>query len=266
MDHGEYIRDVEGSAVAVLMIHGIAGTPAHFRDLLPVIPENWTVHNILLDGHGKKVEDFGKTSMKKWKAQANAAVTELLSGHDKLLIVAHSMGTLFAIQAAIDHPDRIPALFLLAAPMRPWVRFSTMLTCLRVSRGDIREDDAPAHAMKNATCIQLDRRLWKYISWMPRMIELLVEIRRVRKLLPPADSAYPHLSVEGGRTGVRPVLPGPGKAQHHSHHPTVQLRSFRLRRRGHKAAANPACSADRYIIIAVGTKERSATSFTILVK
>lgn len=184
MDHREYIRDVEGSSVAVLMIHGIAGTPAHFRDLLPVIPENWTVHNILLDGHGKKVEDFGKTSMKKWKAQAKAAVDALLAKHEKLLIVAHSMGTLFAIQAAIDHPDRIPALFLLAAPMRPWVRFSTMLTCLRVSRGDIREDDAPANAMKNATCIQLDRRLWKYISWAPRMIELLVEIRRVRKLLP----------------------------------------------------------------------------------
>ena len=184
MDHREYIRDVEGSPVAVLMIHGIAGTPAHFRDLIPVIPENWTVHNILLDGHGKRVEDFGKTSMKKWKAQANAAVKELLSKHEKLLIVAHSMGTLFAIQAAIDHPDRIPALFLLAAPMRPWVRFSTVQASFRISGGRLRKDDTAAYNMINGTSIQLDQGFWKYIPWMPRMAELLVEIRRVRKQLP----------------------------------------------------------------------------------
>ena len=41
MDHKEYVRIVEGSKNAVLMIHGIAGSPAHFRELLPVVPENW---------------------------------------------------------------------------------------------------------------------------------------------------------------------------------------------------------------------------------
>lgn len=35
MDHNPYIRDIPGSPVAVLMIHGIAGTPAHFRICCP---------------------------------------------------------------------------------------------------------------------------------------------------------------------------------------------------------------------------------------
>ena len=70
MDHSEYIR-VNSSETAVLMIHGIAGTPAHFRELIPVIPEDWAVYNILLDGHGKNVEDFGRSSMQKWKDQYN---------------------------------------------------------------------------------------------------------------------------------------------------------------------------------------------------
>ena len=183
MDHAEYIRVVDGSQMAVLMIHGIAGTPAHFRQLIPVIPEEWSVYNILLDGHGKNAEDFGRSSMNKWKAQTNAMLQTLLHRHEQVLIVAHSMGTLFAIQAAIDHPDRIPALFLLAAPMCPWVRFSTILTCLRVTRGDIRPGDTAALAMHDATSIQLDRRLWKYLSWVPRLLELLAEIRRVRRLL-----------------------------------------------------------------------------------
>ncbi len=183
MDHREYIRDTD-SKVAVLMIHGIAGTPAHFRDLIPVIPEHIALHNILLDGHGKQVSDFGATSMKKWKAQVSAKLEELFEKYETVILVAHSMGTLFAIQAAIDYPEKIPLLFLLAVPVRPWVRFSTMLTCLRVVGGKLREDDAAAWAMKNAASIQLNNRIWEYIGWAPRMVELLVECERIRKRLP----------------------------------------------------------------------------------
>lgn len=184
MDHVEYIRIIDGSRTAVLLIHGIAGTPAHFRELIPQIPDDWTVCNILLDGHGKHVEDFGRSSMKKWKTQVNAVLHSLLESHEQVLIVAHSMGTLFAIQAAVDCPDRIPALFLLAVPMRPWVRFSTVLTGLRVAWGNIRQEDKAALAMRDDSSIQMDKRLWKYISWAPRFLELLAELRRVRKILP----------------------------------------------------------------------------------
>ena len=181
MDHREYIRTVPGSRMAVLMIHGIAGTPAHFRQFEPLIPQDWSVYNILLDGHGKEVEDFSATSMKKWRSQVSATLEELLSRHEKVLIVAHSMGTLFAIRAAVDHPDRIPLLFLLSVPTRPWVRFSTWLTCLRVAFG---AEDPAATAMRNDTSIRLHRKLWRYIGWVPRLLELLAEIRQVRKLLP----------------------------------------------------------------------------------
>ena len=37
MDHKPYIRYVPDSHYAVLMVHGIVGTPAQFRDLIPVI-------------------------------------------------------------------------------------------------------------------------------------------------------------------------------------------------------------------------------------
>ena len=35
--HEEYIRDVPGSDTAVLFIHGILGTPNHFRRFLSLI-------------------------------------------------------------------------------------------------------------------------------------------------------------------------------------------------------------------------------------
>lgn len=181
IDHNPFSRQGSGRN-AVLLIHGIAGSPGHFRDLVPVIPEEFSTYNILLDGHNGTVGDFSRTSMAKWKAQVNATLTELFARHDKVVIVAHSMGTLFAIQAAIDHPDKIPCLFLLSVPTRPWVRFSTIITCFRVAFG--KQERPGAQAMRSDTGIQLTPKLWEYVGWMPRMIELLQECSRIRNLLP----------------------------------------------------------------------------------
>lgn len=181
IDHNPFSRQGTGKN-AVLLIHGIAGSPGHFRDLVPVIPPEYSVYNILLDGHNGTVTDFGRTSMAKWKAQVRAAFAELFARHEKVVIVAHSMGTLFAIQAAIDHPDKIVRLFLLSVPTRPWLRFSTICTCFRVAFGKL--DDPRAQAMRSDTGIQLTPKLWEYVSWAPRMLELLAECRRVQKILP----------------------------------------------------------------------------------
>ncbi len=184
MEHREYIRIAPGSKKAVLLIHGIAGSPAHFRDLVPIIPEDWSVYNILLDGHGKTVRDFSNTSMKKWKAQVAATLQDLFARYDRLVLVAHSMGTLFSIQAAIAFPHKIDGLFLLSVPSRPWVRASTVSTCQRVRRGNISPEDTAALAMFGDTSIQLEKNPLSYIGWAPRMVELLAECRRTRKVLP----------------------------------------------------------------------------------
>lgn len=183
MEHREYLRIVAGSDTAVLMIHGIVGTPAHFKCLMPVIPKTCSVHNILLDGHGGGVDDFSRTSMKKWKAQVKDALGALLENHEQVIIAAHSMGTLFAIQAAVDHPDRVKALFLLSVPTRPKIGLQTALAALRVVWGNVKPDDVRANVMLNDTAIEYDRRLWKYLGWIPRYLELFAECRRIRRVL-----------------------------------------------------------------------------------
>jgi len=133
----------------------------------------------------------------KWKRQVQTRLDELLARHEKLVLIAHSMGTLFSIRAAIEHPDRIARLFLLAVPTRPWIRFSTMLTCLRVSWGNLKPNDYAARAMADDCSIRMDRRLWLYIPWAPRFLELLAEIRRVRGILP--DLTVPTLTFQSRR-------------------------------------------------------------------
>lgn len=181
MYHEPYIREGTGR-YAVLLIHGIAGSPGHFRELVPIIPEAFSVINILLDGHNGTVRDFGRSSMAKWKEQTRQILADLFDRYEKVIIVAHSMGTLFAIQAAIDHPQKIPRLFLLNVPTRPWVRLSTWITALKVAFGKL--DHPKAQAMRGDTGIALNPRLWEYLGWAPRMLELLQECSRVRKLLP----------------------------------------------------------------------------------
>ena len=88
-------------STAVLFVHGIIGTPKHFTELIPLVqqvPEDFTVSNITLDGHGKSADHFAATSMVKWKAQVEAEIERLSADHENLIVVAHSMGCLFAIQ------------------------------------------------------------------------------------------------------------------------------------------------------------------------
>ncbi len=187
MEHKEYIREVPGSDTAVLLIHGIVETPQHFRDLLPVIPEDWSICNLLLDGHGHTVKEFGRTSMKKWKAQVNLRLEQLLRTHKQVLLIGHSMGTLFSIQAALDHPQRIGGLFLLAPPLHVHFPPKTMFLCLRTALGC---KDPAAVALRADCGLELTPWLWRYIPWIPRFLELLVECRRIRRL-------YPRLNTPG---------------------------------------------------------------------
>ena len=141
MEATEYVRMVKDSDTAVLMIHGIVGSPAHFKDLLPLIPEEWSVCNLLLDGHGKGVREFGATSMIKWKMQVSARLEELLRNHPRVLMVAHSMGTLFAIRKAIENHEQIVGLFLLNIPMRVHLPPRTIAAALKNAFGKVKPED-----------------------------------------------------------------------------------------------------------------------------
>lgn len=180
MTHEEYIREIPGSRRAVVMIHGILGTPRHFDFLLPLIPEDWSVYNLLLDGHGGTVDDFSHTSMKKWKAQVTEKLDDVLLRYDEVILVAHSMGTLFSIQEAIARPDKISHLFLLQTPLRPRLKLRYACYSVFFPFGIIPKG---AEAMRNGSSLTLSRKLWKYLGWVPRFLELFSECRHTRGIL-----------------------------------------------------------------------------------
>ena len=178
MRHKPVIQFLPGSDCAVLMIHGILGSPSHFDFLMPLIPENWSVYNILLDGHGGSAGDFGRTSMKKWKAQVADQLSLLRQRHKKILIVTHSMGGLFAIQEAVKDPEGIAGIFALAVALTPRVSLRGALSSVKAAFGWVSEKDPVTTAMRNDSSVELTRNVFPYIPWIDKFVALLWEARR----------------------------------------------------------------------------------------
>lgn len=175
MTYKTFVRDVCDGDTAVLFIHGFLGSPKHFDVFAPCVPDNFAIYNILLDGHGGTVSDFSHTSMEKWKTQTYYVVDEILSKYKTLVIVAHSMGTFFAMNAAIKYPDRVKGIFLLGTPLKISVKLNAFSNTLKAFFDKIEKDDYIAEAYKNSHSVTLDKRIWLYAGWIPRYIELFKE-------------------------------------------------------------------------------------------
>ena len=182
MDHRPYIRKTETADTAVLMIHGIMGTPRHFDGFLPLIPESWDIYNILLDGHGKTVKDFNATSMEKWKAQVQAYFRELSSRYEKIWVIAHSMGTLLSMEAAQLYPEKLMGMIFLAPPLKIRMRPVMVKYSAKVIFGSIDAGKTREAAVARGNSIAPEKKVWRYLGNIPRLLELIRLSHHCRKL------------------------------------------------------------------------------------
>lgn len=102
-----------GGAPQALLVHGFPGTPAEMRPLAEALHRaGWTVHGLLLPGHGAQIEtlfDHGHTD---WVAAVRGALFGLQQDGPPILLVGYSLGAALALQTAVA--NRPTALVLLA--------------------------------------------------------------------------------------------------------------------------------------------------------
>ena len=175
--HEPLKRIVPGAGKAVLFVHGIVSTPRFFDDFTAVIPRDWSVHNLLLPGHGGTVREFGKHSAKAWTAHVRSAIDELRANHEQVYIVAHSLGTLLSIRAAVADSTRIAGMLLLCVPLRIWAKPSALIHNILKGVG-LAENTA---ALQTYYGTDQDWRVWRYIGWIPRYLELFGESAAARR-------------------------------------------------------------------------------------
>ena len=179
MAHQPYRHIVDGAETAILFVHGIVGTPDQFAPLMPLVPEDWSCINLLLPGHGGSVGDFSRSSMAAWRRCVSDAVAELAATHKRVLLAGHSMGTLFCIDEAL-HQSKTAGLFLLACPLCPQLTPSATQQSLQVAFG-IKGRTEAARAAYKACSITATPKLWQYIGWIPRYLELFQAARQGRE-------------------------------------------------------------------------------------
>lgn len=166
--HEPLKRIVPGAENAVLFVHGIVSTPRFFDDFVAALPADCSVHSLLLPGHGGTVKDFGRHGAKEWTAHVRAALDELRQTHERVFIVAHSLGTLLAIREAVQDSSRIAGMLLLCVPLRIWPKPSALIHNALKGVG-LAENTAELHTYYG---VEQDWRVWRYIRWIPRYLEL----------------------------------------------------------------------------------------------
>lgn len=99
-------RDAE---VAVLCVHGFRSTPSDFGPLPEALAgEGVFVRAMLLPGHGTSAEELATTEWESWVDAVRAEYAALRERHERVHVVAFSMGAACSLVALADEqPDRL---------------------------------------------------------------------------------------------------------------------------------------------------------------
>jgi carboxylesterase len=111
------IRDVSfhhpGGPEAVLLIHGLTGTPTEMRFVgKQLAAAGFTVYGMQLAGHCGSEDDLLETGWTDWYASVEAAWSEIAKRHDTVFAAGLSMGAVLALMLAARHPGAIKGLAL----------------------------------------------------------------------------------------------------------------------------------------------------------
>lgn len=183
---------IEGGPEAVLILHGLAGSPAEIRPLAEALGRaGFTIAAPLLPGHGTEPEELRKVRYQDWVQAAEAELKRLQAHHPVVHLIGFSMGSIVALHMAAHH-DGIASVTTLASPvkMTDWRR-----SLVPVLRFFVR--DYPARVSNPEIAKQVENYDFYPVSAIHQFLRLR---SRVRRLLP--RITQPILIVQGEQDRV----------------------------------------------------------------
>ncbi|QDT70805.1 Thermostable monoacylglycerol lipase [Planctomycetes bacterium MalM25] len=101
--------------VAVLLVHGINASPRHYDLVAPALAERGVACRVMrLPGFAEPLPAYAQTTSDRWVAEVTAELAALRKKHERVGLVAHSLGGAVAIQTLIDQPEAADFAVLLA--------------------------------------------------------------------------------------------------------------------------------------------------------
>jgi len=110
--------ELAGTDKAVLLLHGLTGTPSEMRFLGEYLHRaGYHVRAPLLPGHGTDIKDLNKTTWHDWFGRAEIDFLTLSAHFPKVFIAGISMGGLLCLSLMANKFGRIAGGAALATPM-----------------------------------------------------------------------------------------------------------------------------------------------------
>jgi pimeloyl-ACP methyl ester carboxylesterase len=103
----------EGSGPVIVLIHGMAGSSATWRSVIPALAERFTVVAPDLVGHGDSEKPRGDYSLGAFASGVRDLLLAL--GHERATVVGQSLGGGVAMQFAYQFPERCERLVLVSS-------------------------------------------------------------------------------------------------------------------------------------------------------
>jgi len=105
--------------VAVLLIHGLTGTPTELRRVaMGLAKEGCTVYVPTLAGHCGDNADLQATGWQDWYASARNTFVGIRQKHAQVFVGGLSMGAVMSMHLAAEHPGQVAGLLLYSTTLR----------------------------------------------------------------------------------------------------------------------------------------------------
>lgn len=105
--------------VAVLLIHGLTGTPTELRRVAQgLAARGCTVYVPTLAGHCGTNDDLRRTAWTDWYASARRAFVGIRQRHEQVFVGGLSMGAVMSMYLAAEHPGQVAGLLLYSTTLR----------------------------------------------------------------------------------------------------------------------------------------------------
>lgn len=210
---------------AVLLIHGLAGSPKEMRCLEKhLVKAGLSVHAPLLPGHGTTPTDLARTSWQDWYQVVRECFLDLSARYQTISVAGLCMGSLLALKLGREFGERINALSLISTTLAfdgwsiPWYRFLLPLGYHTPLRYVYSFPERPPYGIKNPRIRQrvasdIARQTFHYAKTPIRAIHQMEKlIRAVKKDIPhiTAPACIIHATEDD--------ITGPGSARYLERH------------------------------------------------
>lgn len=115
VQRGHQAYSLGEGTTGILFVHGINDSPVSWRKMAPVLADKGFACRIMrMPGFAEPLERYGGHTKEDWIAAVESEVANLKRGHDRVCIVAHSLGAAITIGYLLENPADVDAVVLLA--------------------------------------------------------------------------------------------------------------------------------------------------------